>query len=79
MPSRSEWQELLSSIPPRQREFLNTAVERGYFEIPRQVTLEEIADEMDVTKTTASNHLRKIERKLIRFLLPYINLAVQDG
>jgi predicted DNA binding protein len=79
MPSRSEWQELLSSIPPRQREFLNTAVERGYFEIPRQVTLEEIADEMDVTKTTASNHLRKIERKLIQFLLPYINLAVQDG
>ena len=79
MPSRADWQELLSSIPPRQREFLNTAVERGYFEIPRQVTLEELADEMDITKTTASNHLRKAERQLIEFILPYINLAVQGN
>ncbi|ELY61541.1 helix-turn-helix domain-containing protein [Natronococcus jeotgali] len=78
IPSRSEWQELLSSIPPRQREILNTAVERGYFEIPRQVTLEEIAEEMDITKTTASNHLRKVEQQLIKFVLPYINLAVQN-
>ncbi|WP_228546148.1 helix-turn-helix domain-containing protein [Halegenticoccus tardaugens] len=77
MPSRAEWQELLSSIPPRQREFLNAAAERGYFEIPRQVTLEDLADEMDITKTTASNHLRKAERKLIQFLLPYINLAAK--
>lgn len=79
MPSRSEWQELLSSIPRRQREFLNTAAKQGYFEIPRQVTLEEVADEMDISKTTASNHLRKIERKLVEFILPYINLAVQEN
>lgn len=77
-PSRAEWQELLSSIPTRQREFLNTAVEMGYFEIPRAVTLEELAEEMGITKTTASTHLRKVERKLITFLLPYINLAVDD-
>lgn len=76
MPSRAEWQELLSSIPPRQREFLNTAAEEGYFEIPREVTLEELADEMGITKTTASNHLRKAERELVEFVLPYINLAV---
>ncbi len=77
MPSRAEWQELLASIPPRQREFLNKASELGYFEIPREVTLEEIADEMGITKTTASNHLRKAERQLVEFVLPYINLAVQ--
>lgn len=79
MPSRSEWQELLSSIPRRQREFLNTAAEQGYFEIPRQVTLEEVANEMDISKTTASNHLRKVEQKLVEFVLPYINLAVQNN
>jgi len=78
MPSRAEWQELLASIPPRQREFLNKAAELGYFEIPRKVTLEEIADEMEITKTTASNHLRKAERQIVEFVLPYINLAVQD-
>lgn len=78
-PSRAEWQELLSSIPTRQREFLNVAVEMGYFEIPRAVTLEQLAEELGITKTTASTHLRKVERKLITFLLPYINLAVKEG
>lgn len=78
VPSAAEWQELLASIPPRQRELLNTAVERGYFEIPRECTLEEIADEMGITKTTASNHLRKLEGEVVTFLRPYINLAVRE-
>ena len=76
VPSHAEWQELLSSIPPRQRDILNTAVELGYFEIPREVTLEELAEELEITKTTASTHLRKAEGQLIEFLVPYINLAV---
>lgn len=75
-PSTAEWHELLSSIPDRQREVLNLALECGYFEIPRQVTLEELADEMDITKTTASNHLRKAEKRVMEFLVPYTNLAV---
>ena len=78
-PSSAEWQELLSSIPPRQRQLLNKALEQGYFEIPRQVTLEELADEMGVNKTTASNHLRKVEQKLMEVLIPYINLAVDEN
>lgn len=79
VPSRAEWLELLDTIPPRQRELLNKAVENGYFEIPREVTLEELAKEMGITKTTASNHLRKVERHLIQFLLPYINLAANES
>jgi predicted DNA binding protein len=74
-PSTAEWQELLASIPPRQREVLNTALEYGYFNIPREATLTEIADEMGITKTTASNHLRKGERKVMEFLITYLNLA----
>lgn len=74
-PSTTEWHELLSSIPDRQRELLTLASERGYFEIPRQVTLEELADEMGITKTTASNHLRKAEKQIMEFLIEYVNLA----
>jgi predicted DNA binding protein len=77
-PSTAEWQELLSAIPPRQREVLNLALERGYFEVPRDVTLAEIADEMDVTKTTASNHLRKAQGRLMEFLVRHVNLAASD-
>lgn len=78
IPSEAEWQELLDSIPRRQRELLNIAYERDYFEIPRGVTLEEIADEMGITKTTASNHMRKAQREVFHFLLPYINLAMDE-
>lgn len=78
VPSRAGWQQLLASIPPRRRELLNLAVEQGYFEIPRQVTLEELAAQMDITKTTASSHLRKAEQQFFEFLLPYINLAADE-
>lgn len=74
-PSAAEWQELLGAIPARQRELVTLALDEGYFEIPRETTLEELADEMDITKTTASNHLRKIERSFMEFLVSYVNLA----
>jgi len=77
-PSAAEWQELLSSIPDRQRELLNLALEEGYFDIPRRVTLEELAEEMGITKTTASNHLRKAEREIMEFLIRYIELAADQ-
>ncbi|MFW5905459.1 MAG: helix-turn-helix domain-containing protein [archaeon] len=77
-PSTTEWHELLASIPDRQRELLTLALADGYFEIPRQVTLEELAEQMDITKTTASNHLRKAEQQLMTFLIEYINLAAES-
>ena len=78
IPSAAGWQEVLSSFSPRQRQVLNTAYERGYYEIPRETTLEEIADEIGITKTTASNHLRKAERRTVEFLVRYLNLAAAD-
>ena len=77
-PSAAEWQELLGSVPPRQRELITLALEEGYFDIPRQTTLEELAEKMDITKTTASNHLRKAERSIMEFLVTYVNLAADD-
>lgn len=77
-PSTAEWQELLGSIPPRQRELITLALEEGYFDIPRETTLAELAEEMDITKTTASNHLRKAERSVMEFLVTYVNLAAAD-
>ena len=78
-PSAAEWQELLGTIPARQRELITLALEEGYFEIPRETTLEELAEEMGITKTTASNHLRKVERAFMEFLVSYVNLAADDG
>lgn len=79
LPSVAGWQELLASFPPRQRRVVQTAFDRGYYEIPRETTLESIANELDITKTTASTHLRKAERKMVAFLVTYLDLASSSG
>lgn len=43
----------------KQREMLRLAHGRGYFEVPREVTLTELAEEMDVTPQAASQLLRR--------------------
>ncbi|EMA06917.1 helix-turn-helix domain-containing protein [Haloferax denitrificans] len=75
VPSVTEWQSLLSSLPPRQRELLDTALEEGYYDMPREITLKELADEVGVAKTTASQHLRKAERQIVSFVVRYMNLT----
>lgn len=77
-PSVTEWNELFDSITPKRRQILNRALEAGYFDIPRGCTLQEIADDLGVAKTTASQHLRKAEREMMQFLVKYINVAAVD-
>jgi len=48
-----------------ERETLVTAAEAGYFENPREVGLDDLAAEFDVSKTAASTNLRRAERKLV--------------
>lgn len=42
-----------------QREALELALERGYFEVPRGVTLTDLADDLDVSDTAVSQRLRR--------------------
>lgn len=78
VPSTAEWQAFLSSLTTRQSEVLRVAFERGYFESPRAVTLEGLADEMEVSKATASEHLRKAQKRMLEFLVDYLDIAMQD-
>lgn len=48
-----------------QREVIDLARECGYYEWPREVSTRELADELDITKTTLLEHLRKAETKLL--------------
>ncbi|WP_411964814.1 helix-turn-helix domain-containing protein [Haloferax sp. YSMS24] len=52
------------SVPEPQREALQVAVERGYYETPRQTTIEELASELDVPSSTLSYRLRRAEAEL---------------
>lgn len=52
-------------LSPRQREAFRLARARGYYGYPREATARELAGELDVSKTTFLEHLRKAEAKLL--------------
>lgn len=58
-----------SLLTRRQRELLEAAVREGYFEVPRECTLAELADAVGVDKSTASTVLRRGEGTLVKWFL----------
>lgn len=59
----------LDKLTERQQEAFRTAYEVGYFEVPREVTSDEIADELDVNNSTALELVRRAEQNLMSELL----------
>lgn len=57
--------ERLDTLTPAQREAFERARDEGYYEWPREVTTRELADELDVAKSTLLGHLRTAESKLL--------------
>ena len=53
------------SIRPEQRRVLELAAEKGYYETPRQTTLDELSAELDWPRSTVSYRLRKAEAALV--------------
>ncbi|MBX0296769.1 helix-turn-helix domain-containing protein [Haloarcula nitratireducens] len=53
------------NITSKQREILLAALEHGYFEIPREMTLKELGDTVGITKRAASERLRRAHTNLV--------------
>lgn len=51
-------------LTDRQREVLDVAVAAGYYDDPRGATHADLAEQLDVSPTTVSEHLRRIERRV---------------
>lgn len=64
-------ESLLDRLTEKQREAVEIAVARGYYETPRQGELEEIAEELDISVSAASERLNRAEARLIRSLLVF--------
>lgn len=56
----------VGDLTEKQRETVAVALERGYFEIPRQVSLKELAADLGVTHQALSERLRRAEQALLR-------------
>ena len=55
-----------SQLSERQREALSLALELGYYDIPREASHEDVADELGCAPSTAAEHLRKAESTVLR-------------
>jgi predicted DNA binding protein len=53
------------SLRPEQRQVLELAAERGYYETPRETTLDDLAAELDCPRSTVSYRLRRAEAELV--------------
>lgn len=52
-------------LPPEQEQVLSLAVDCGYFETPRATTLQALANELDIPRSTASYRLRRAVATLV--------------
>lgn len=51
-------------LTDRQRELFELAWSEGYYEVPRQTTQRDLADELDLAAGTVGEHIQRIESKL---------------
>ncbi|WP_049921462.1 helix-turn-helix domain-containing protein [Halopiger djelfimassiliensis] len=61
---------LFSQLTDRQQEILRTAVDMGYYNVPRAVTHEDIGEKLGCTGGTVGGHLRKIESTILTQIVP---------
>ncbi|SER16345.1 helix-turn-helix domain-containing protein [Natrinema salaciae] len=61
----SERKHRMDALTNTQREVFKLARKRGYYQWPRGISTRELADELDISKTTMLDHLRKAESKLL--------------
>ena len=69
----------LPALSRRQSEVLLTAVRAGYYQVPRKSTVEEIAQELSLGRSTTEEHLRRAESAVIRSAAPLVELASVDA
>lgn len=58
-PQRNGHRIPLDRLTPEQRDALSRAAKRGYFEVPRRTTLQELAGQLDISDTAVSQRLRR--------------------
>lgn len=52
-------------LTPRQLEIFRLACDYGYYEMPKKVTIDELAERTDISPSTLAEHLRKAEARVL--------------
>lgn len=56
-------------LTDRQQEIVCTAIDAGYYDIPRSTTQRDLAAKLDLSRGTVGEHLRRAEVKIIRAVI----------
>jgi hypothetical protein len=65
---------LFGNLTSKQRRALITALDKGYYRMPRTVTAGEIAQNLGLPRTSYVDHLRKAENKVLQAVGSYLRL-----
>lgn len=65
---------VFSELTEKQVDALLSALDNGYYQVPKRVTAEEIARKQNVPRTTYEEHVRKAESKILRAMAPYVRM-----
>jgi predicted DNA binding protein len=65
---------LLGGLTQKQLAALLVAISAGYYESPRRIRTADISGRVKIPRTTYETHLRKAEGKVLRSLLPYVEM-----
>jgi predicted DNA binding protein len=66
---------LLGELTKKQAQALMIAISRGYYEIPKKLSTDEIAKSLELPRTTYEEHLRKAESKVMKAVAPLLELT----
>jgi len=74
LPSSIWVNSLFGDLTSKQSDALLKAHRYGYYSSPRDVTTENIARSLGVSRSTYEEHLRKAENRIMGNLIPYLQL-----
>jgi predicted DNA binding protein len=69
---------LFGTLTDKQTRALMTALDNGYYRLPRNATAGDIARLMGVPRTSFADHLRKAENKVLQAVGPYLRLKPSE-
>jgi hypothetical protein len=70
--------EIISTLTERQISILVQAFEGGYYEIPRKVRTQDIAESLEISRYGVEKSLRTAENKLMRAIVPYLYFRIEQ-
>ncbi|MFB6220249.1 MAG: helix-turn-helix domain-containing protein [Halolamina sp.] len=66
---------MLTTFPDltrRQKAVLTAAIDGGYYELPREVTTTELAEDLGLARRTVEEHLRRAEKKVVTGMAAFL-------